>query len=131
MPACVFGRAVDPANLVRRIDARVDAMFEAGLVSEVEGLLDLGFRDGITAPQAIGYKEVVAALDGQTTMDEARERIKQATRRYAKRQRTWFRKDARIAWLDADGADARELADEACTLLETRFLSSDPQHPGM
>ena len=51
----------------------------------------------ITAPQAIGYKEVVAALDGQTTMDEARERIKQATRRYAKRQRTWFRKDARAS----------------------------------
>ena len=86
----------------------------------------------ITAPQAIGYKEVVAALDGQTTMDEARERIKQATRRYAKRQRTLVPQGrARIAWLDADGADARELADEACTLLETRFLSSDPQHPGM
>ena len=130
-PSLQFALTMDRARLYARIDARVDAMFEAGLVSEVEGLLDLGFRDGITAPQAIGYKEVVAALDGQTTMDEARERIKQATRRYAKRQRTWFRKDARIAWLDADGADARELADEACTLLETRFLSSDPQHPGM
>ena len=131
MPACFFGLAVDPAKLARRIDARVDAMFEAGLVSEVESLLDLGFREGITAPQAIGYKEVVAALDGQATMDEARKRIKQATRRYAKRQRTWFRKDARIAWLDADRADARKLADEACALLETRFPASDPQHPGM
>ena len=131
VPACFFGLAVDPAKLARRIDARVDAMFEAGLVSEVESLLDLGFREGITAPQAIGYKEVVAALDGQASMDEARNRIKQATRRYAKRQRTWFRKDARIAWLDADRADARKLADEACALLETRFPASDPQHPGM
>ena len=80
--------------------------------------MDLGFRDGITAPQAIGYKEVVAALDGQTTMDEARERIKQATRRYAKRQRTWFRKDARIRWLDATSRDIPSLVEEALELLD-------------
>ena len=117
VPARFFGLAMDPARLARRIDARVDEMFAAGLVEEVEGLLKRGFRDGITAPQAIGYKEVVAALDGQATMDEARAAIKQATRRYAKRQRTWFRKDARIAWLQADGRDAQSLADEACALL--------------
>ena len=65
-------------------------------MAEVEGLLDRGFREGVTAPQAIGYKEIVEALDGFISLDEAVERIKLATRRYAKRQRTWFRK-ARVS----------------------------------
>lgn len=117
VPAVLFGIEVDPAVLRTRIDARVDAMVEAGLVEEVRGLLARGFREGVTAPQAIGYKEIVAALDGEITLDEAVERIKLATRRYAKRQRTWFRKDARIRWMRADGRDATSLADEALEVL--------------
>lgn len=117
VPAVFFGLAVDPALLRKRIDARVDAMVEAGLVAEVEGLLARGFREGVTAPQAIGYKEIVAALDGRVSLDEAVDQIKLATRRYAKRQRTWFRKDRRILWLDADARDVPSMLDEALCLL--------------
>ena len=103
VPAVMIGLRIAPDVLRGRIDHRVDAMFEGGLADEVSRLLDEGFRDGITAPQAIGYKEVVAALDGVITMQEARETVKAATRRYAKRQRTWFGRDGRVRWIDADG----------------------------
>ena len=117
VPACFVGLSVEPAVLNARIDARVDGMFDAGLVDEVARLLQGGFRDGITAPQAIGYKEVVAALDGETTMEEAATRIKTATHRYAKRQRTWFRKDRRIRWIDANEPDVAAQAAEALDVL--------------
>ena len=94
-------------------------MIANGLVQEVEALLASGFRNGITAPQAIGYKEIVAALDGQTSMEEAIESIKASTCRYAKRQRTWFRKDPRIHWLCADSGDTAALANEALSLIDT------------
>ena len=102
-PAVFIGLAVDADLLRARIDRRVDAMVEEGLVDEVTTLLQEGFREGLTAGQAIGYKEIVAALDGQCTLAEAIDAIKLATRRYAKRQRTWFRKDTRIRWIDANG----------------------------
>ena len=101
--ALFIGLAVDADLLRARIDRRVDAMAEEGLVDEVTTLLQEGFREGLTAGQAIGYKEIVAALDGQCTLAEAIDAIKLATRRYAKRQRTWFRKDTRIRWIDANG----------------------------
>ena len=93
-------------------------MIDKGLIQEVEALLASGFRDGITAPQAIGYKEIVAALDGNTTMEEAVESIKVSTCRYAKRQRTWFKKDKRIHWLCADSGDTEALANEALALID-------------
>lgn len=111
VPAVLFGLDVDPEVLAGRIERRVDAMIEAGLVDEVKSLLHHGFRKGVTAPQAIGYKEIVSALDGDVSLDEAIEQIKTATRRYAKRQRTWFRKDARIRWLSANENDAARLAE--------------------
>lgn len=117
VPAVFIGLHVDPDLLRRRIDARVDSMFEMGLVEEVEGLLNAGFREGITAPQAIGYKEVVSALDENITMDDARQKIKIATHRYAKRQRTWFRKEARIHWIDANEFDGNALADRALRIV--------------
>lgn len=101
LPAVFLALEVERDALRARIDARVDAMFAQGLVAEVEGLLAAGFREAVTSPQAIGYKEVVDALDGRCTMDEAAQRIKTATHRYAKRQRSWFRGDARFRWLDA------------------------------
>ncbi len=101
--ALFIGLAVDADLLRARIDRRVDAMVEEGLVGEVTTLLQEGFREGLAAGQAIGYKEIVAALDGQCTLVEAIDAIKLATRRYAKRQRTWFRKDTRIRWIDANG----------------------------
>lgn len=120
VPAVFIGLAVDPAVLVRRIDARVDEMFANGLVEEVKTLLNKGFREGITAPQAIGYKEVVAALDGRISMGEACELVKTATHRYAKRQRSWFRRDSRIFWIDATNYDCRTLTEEAFGYLKAR-----------
>ncbi len=117
VPALFFGLSVDPELLKRRIDARVDRMFEAGLVDEVRGLCARGFSEALTAREAIGYKEVVAALDGQCTMAEASEAIKLATRRYAKRQRSWWRHDERVRWIAADDGDVERMADEIESML--------------
>ena len=100
-PSVQIGLQVEPEVLAERINARVDTMMEEGLLDEVKGLLASGYRDAITSQQAIGYKEFVAYLDGQSSLDEAIDAVKLATRRYAKRQRTWFRKDTRIHWLEA------------------------------
>ncbi len=111
-----IGIAIDPDVLRQRIDQRVDTMIEAGLVDEVSGLLDAGFRSGITAPQAIGYKEIVAFLDGLCTLDEAIEKIKTATKQYAKRQRTWFRKDTRIHWIDGTNRAVSDILAQALAI---------------
>ncbi len=118
-PAVFIGLEVDPEVLRNRIDDRVDAMVSDGLVDEVSGLLDRGFRSGITAPQAIGYKEIVAALDGDMSLDEAIELVKVATHRYAKRQRTWFRKDKRIHWLVADALDYDALLQDSLSIISS------------
>ena len=111
VPSIRFALKRDPALLAARINKRVENMFEMGLVKEVQLLLDDGWRAALTAPQAIGYKEVVSALDGSISMDEAIELIKTATRRYAKRQRTWLRRDSRLIWLDADSLSFSEMVD--------------------
>lgn len=118
VPAVFVGLAVDPALLRERIDRRVDAMVTSGLVEEVRGLLEGGFRAGVTAPQAIGYKEIVEALEGRCALSEAVEAIKTATRRYAKRQRSWFRQDARVRWVNADSGDAPAIARAALEAIE-------------
>ena len=118
LPACFIGLSVDPDVLRARIDERVDEMVRSGLVEEVESLLAAGFREGVTAPQAIGYKEIVKALDGEVTLSEAVDEIKVATHRYAKRQRTWFRKDKRIRWIDADSRRPEELLADALAIIE-------------
>lgn len=102
VPSLRFALQRDPVLLAKRINERVDMMIEKGLVTEVQELLDAGFRAALTAPQAIGYKEIVSYLDGTITLDVAIESIKTATRRYAKRQRTWLRRDSRVQFLDAD-----------------------------
>ena len=97
--------------LYRRIDRRVDTMIEAGLVDEVRRLMaDESAHP--TAMQAIGYKEIAAALSGEIGMDEAVRWTKQATRNLAKRQLTWFRHDDRVIWLQAEGRSAESLAEE-------------------
>lgn len=126
-PAMQFGLAMTPSLLAQRIDERVDAMMEEGLLVEVEGLLSMGFRESLTAPQAIGYKEFVSYLEGETSLDEAVAAVKTATRRYAKRQRTWFRKDGRIRWLDADYRDVPSLLDEALCMSATMEESREKE----
>ena len=87
------------ADLYQRIDRRVDKMLELGLVEEIKGLLAEGIPTKCTAMQAIGYKEFIAALTGQCTVEEAADQVKQASRHYAKRQLTWFRRNPAIQWL--------------------------------
>src|SRR5262245_6982414 len=97
-----IGVDIDRETLDQRITVRVDAMFTSGFVEEVRHLLDHGLAEGRTAPRAIGYREVVAQLRGELTEEEARERTAQATRRFARRQDSWFRKDPRIVWIRYD-----------------------------
>ena len=102
-PATVqVGVDIDRPTLDARIQRRVEVMFETGLVAEVERLLDDGLAEGRTASQAIGYREVAAHLRGELTLDEARERTVVATRRFARRQDSWFRKDPRVVWVAHD-----------------------------
>ncbi len=91
----------DRGELYRMIDERVDGMLGRGLLEEVRALLEL--RPCITAMQAIGYKELAAHLRGECSIEEAIERIKRNTRRYAKRQMTWFRSEAGLIWVDVTG----------------------------
>ena len=87
------------ADLYVRIDRRVGLMLEAGLIEEIQALLRSGVPEKCTAMQAIGYKEFVAALKGECTIGEAADQVRQASRRYAKRQLTWFRRNQKIHWL--------------------------------
>lgn len=91
---------VNREALYSRINRRVEKMFAEGLVQEVQGLLEQGIPAEATAMQAIGYKELVSHLRGETTEDEAKEAIALASRRYAKRQRTWFRRNEAVHWLE-------------------------------
>ena len=117
-PATVqVGVAIDRPELDARIERRVEAMFAAGLVAEVERLLAEGLAEGRTAAAAIGYREVAAHLAGELTLEEARERTAVATRRFARRQESWWRKDPRIHWVRWDDPDRLARALEAVRAL--------------
>ena len=101
-------------SLYERIDRRVDLMLEAGLVQEITALLASGIPEKCTAMQAIGYKEFIDALNGLCSFEEAAERVKQASRHYAKRQLTWFRRNPDIHWLRRkDGETTAEILKHA------------------
>lgn len=89
-------------SLYQRINKRVDIMMEKGLVDEVKSLLESGYTREMTSMQAIGYKEVIDYLDGKLTLNEVVDIVKQSSRKYAKRQLTWFRKDKRVKWFETD-----------------------------
>ena len=114
---------LDRENLYNRVDLRVDLMMKDGLLSEVETLYRQGLLAGGTASQAIGYKELVEYIEGKRTLDEAVENLKLASRRYAKRQLTWFRHEqgARVIYADKpDGSmkSAEEMLTEALSIAE-------------
>ncbi|OZC61026.1 tRNA (adenosine(37)-N6)-dimethylallyltransferase MiaA [Rhodococcus sp. 06-470-2] len=96
----VLGVDRDTAELDERIAERTRLMFETGLLDEVEGLLALGLREGVTASRAIGYAQALDVLAGDYDVEHARERTFIGTRRYVRRQRSWFRRDERVRWLD-------------------------------
>ena len=110
-----FGLDFDPRQaLYDRIDLRVDIMLQQGLVEEIRNLLDSGIPQKCTAMQAIGYKEFVDALDGRCTIEEAAAQVQQASRRYAKRQLTWFRRNKAMNWLTRHpGEGAEEILERA------------------
>jgi tRNA dimethylallyltransferase len=111
---------VDRADLAARIDQRVDRMWEQGLVDEVRVLEAAGLREGVTASRALGYAQVLQLLDGALDESAARAATATATRRFAKRQRAWFRRDPRVTWLEGGaGLLARAVA----------ALESSPEGP--
>ena len=102
------------AALYERIDRRVSIMLEQGLVEEIRGLLASGIPEKCTAMQAIGYKEFIAALDGRCTIEEAADEVRKASRHYAKRQLTWFRRNKAMNWLiRRPGQGAGEIIEQA------------------
>lgn len=107
----------DRSTLYERINLRVDRMIERGLVAEAEKLYRRGLRDA-QSMRAIGYKELAAYFEGDCTLEAAVEEIKQNSRRYAKRQLTWFRRDERISFLELDGLTADQVTAEALERIE-------------
>ena len=109
--AVIVGLDCDTSILDERLVRRTDTMFEQGLVDEVRALLDQGLRDGVTASRALGYAQVIEALSeagfeaGCEALRAAREQTFLGTRRYVRRQRSWFRRDHRVHWLDVGATD--------------------------
>jgi tRNA dimethylallyltransferase len=108
-PVAQIGLRVTRPELDRRIAERTARMWREGLVGEVAALERAGLREGRTASRALGYAQVLRYLAGEGTQDEARTQTIQATRRFARRQEAWFRRDSRVIWLDADAGDAEAL----------------------
>lgn len=113
---CYIGLTAERAYLYDAIDRRVIEMVNDGLVEEVATLLELGYRESLTAAQAIGYKEIVPVIESGASLDDAIAQIAQSTRRYAKRQLTWFRADTRIQWLDTTNLSSEQVAEQALNL---------------
>ena len=107
--------------LYDRIDLRVDIMLQQGLVEEIQDLLASGIPEKCTAMQAIGYKEFVDALDGRCTIEEAVAQVRQSSRRYAKRQLTWFRRNKAMHWLTRSAGDGAEEILERATQIVRNF----------
>ncbi|HPT77927.1 MAG TPA: tRNA (adenosine(37)-N6)-dimethylallyltransferase MiaA [Candidatus Atribacteria bacterium] len=103
-----LGLNMNRDDLYERINKRVDKMIDSGLLDEVRNLMEMGYTKNLISMQGLGYKEMIRYLEGQCTLDESIEVLKRDTRRYAKRQLTWFRRDKRIEWLDLDNLTNRD-----------------------
>lgn len=114
------------AKLYERIDRRVDAMIEAGLVEEVKKLKSMGCSREMVSMQGLGYKEILAYLDGGCTLEEAVYIIKRETRHFAKRQLTWFKRERDVIWLDkqAFGYDDATILTDMISILEEKEIIS-------
>lgn len=107
------GLTLDRSVLWQRLDERIDAWLNGGLIDEVRRLLERGFSAELPSMSGLGYREIAAHVRGDISLAEARERMQAATHQYAKRQMTWFRRDPRIRWFDAD----RVTVDDIVSLL--------------
>jgi tRNA dimethylallyltransferase len=98
----IFGLKMERDRLYKKIEQRVDKMIAGGLVDEVKDLLERGCKREMVSMQGLGYKEIIGCLEGDYSLDDAIELLKRNTRRFAKRQFTWFKRDDRIIWVDVD-----------------------------
>lgn len=110
VPSIRVGLRRERPELDERISRRIDLMWQQGLVAEVTDLVNNGLREGVTARKALGYAQVLAALDGEYPMTEAPERTMIATRQFARRQDSWFGRDSAIIWRDANSLTAHDVA---------------------
>ena len=122
VPSLRIGLRRERSVLDQRIDSRVDIMWQQGLVDETHGLVDLGLRSSRTARQALGYAQVLSFLDGEISEAEAIEQTKASTRKFARRQDSWFNRDPRISWLPADDVRLKETILNMCTKLDDTAL---------
>ncbi|HZK18757.1 MAG TPA: tRNA (adenosine(37)-N6)-dimethylallyltransferase MiaA [Clostridia bacterium] len=115
----MFGLRMRRENLYNRINNRVDEMLSMGLIEEVRGLLLKGYDTGLVSMKGLGYKEMASFIKGETTLEEATYLLKRNTRRFAKRQLTWFRKETRINWIDVEKhSDPLSIVGEIISKLE-------------
>ena len=121
-PTVTIGLRMDRARLDQRIAERVEAMWRAGLLEEVRRLEGLGLRRGRTASRALGYRQALAELDGQLTEAQAKAETVSLTRRFARRQESWFGPDPRVRWLDATSPD---LGDQALAAVEAAIRDNE------
>lgn len=125
-PCLQIGLSAPRPELDARIDLRVKRMWRDGLVEEVRVLDQWGLRRGRTASRALGYAQALAQIDGELSQEQAQEDTARATRRFARRQESWFRRDPRVQWLPYDASD---LVERALGKVE-RALSGDSAEPG-
>ena len=120
---------MDRRKLYDRINRRVDTMIEEGLVDEVQSILNRGYNKSLISLKGIGYKEIIMYLEGDITLDEAIDKIKQGSRNYAKRQLTWFRRDTRIKWINKDDfEDFYEFSNYIYNHVKDIFNNSNKEH---
>jgi tRNA dimethylallyltransferase len=119
VPSVRIGLRRDRAELDKRITKRVELMWEQGLVEEVKHLEAKGIRNGLTASKALGYAQVLSALAGEISLDEAMSQTIQATKRFARRQESWFARDNKIHWLDAQSATAKDVLEIAQKVVQS------------
>ena len=114
----------DRAKLYERIDKRVDHMIEQGLVDEVQKLKEMGCHRDMVAMQGLGYKEILAYLDGELTLEEAVYIIKRETRHFAKRQLTWFKREREVFWVEKDAYNYQEdkMLEDIITVLQQKNI---------
>lgn len=117
----LFGLTMDRQMLYERIEKRTDIMMEKGLADEVAGILKMGYSKDLVSLQAIGYKEIAAAISGECSMEEAVENIKLGTRHLAKRQITWFNSMEGLKWLDTKALDRRAMLKILADSLNIRY----------
>lgn len=108
----MIGLNMDRQKLYKRINVRVDEMIHEGLIEEVKFILDMGYYKDLIALQGIGYKEIISYLEGESSLEEAIDLVKQKSRNYAKRQLTWFRREEKVKWFNKDKYKSEEQLDK-------------------